>query len=196
MCDFSVRLVPWLDRELAEPEAAGVELHLRTCSECRNSLAAYKELDQAILAYCNATVPAAVHRGFSMWTPVLLAAAAAALLLLFPHGHIDRDRPQLQAAASSPAVLEPAAQRAPHTSVIKSVTTGVRRPVIKSVHLPQVVAPAKTQNAEWIPAQPAIQIAIPAEAMFAPGAVPQGVSFTAELSIAADGSAQQLRLRP
>lgn len=195
MCDFSERLIPWLDRELPEQEAAGVELHLRTCNECRNSLGAYKELDQAIVAYCDARVPPPVRRGLSVWTPALLAAAAAAVLLLLPHGRTDRDRPQLQAVAASPAVLERAAPRAPHTSVTKPVTTGVRKPVIKTVHLPQVVAPAQAQTA-WTPVQPAIQIAIPAEAMFAPGAVPQGVSFTAELSIAADGSAQQLRLRP
>jgi hypothetical protein len=193
MCDFSERLIPWLDRELPEQEAASVELHLRTCSGCRDSLDAYKELDQTILAYCDSAVPSPVRRGLPVWTPALLAAAAAALLLLFPHEHINHHRPQLQAAASSPAVLGPATQRAPHISVNRPTIT---RPVVKRVHRPQVVAPAQTQSADWIPAQPAIQIAIPAEAMFAPGAVPQGISFTAELSIAADGSVQQLRLRP
>jgi Putative zinc-finger len=52
------------------------------------------------------------------------------------------------------------------------------------------------QNDDWQFAQPAIQIAIPAEAMFPPGAVPEGVNFTADLTISADGSAQGLVLEP
>jgi Putative zinc-finger len=48
----------------------------------------------------------------------------------------------------------------------------------------------------WTPAEPAIQIAIPAAAMFPPGAVPEGLTFIADVTIAADGSAQRLRLRP
>jgi hypothetical protein len=41
----------------------------------------------------------------------------------------------------------------------------------------------------------AIEIAIPAEAMFPPGAVPNGMNFIAELRIAPDGSVKQVRLR-
>jgi hypothetical protein len=41
-----------------------------------------------------------------------------------------------------------------------------------------------------------IQIAIPADEMFPPGAVPEGMHFVADVTIAADGSAEQLRLRP
>jgi hypothetical protein len=40
-----------------------------------------------------------------------------------------------------------------------------------------------------------VQIAIPAEAMFPPGAAPNEMNFIAELTIAADGSVQQVRLR-
>jgi hypothetical protein len=40
-----------------------------------------------------------------------------------------------------------------------------------------------------------VQIAIPAEAMFPPGAMPKGLNFVAELSIAPDGSVKQVRLR-
>jgi hypothetical protein len=41
----------------------------------------------------------------------------------------------------------------------------------------------------------AIQIAIPAEAMFPPGAMPAGINFVADMRIALDGSVQQIRLR-
>jgi hypothetical protein len=42
----------------------------------------------------------------------------------------------------------------------------------------------------------AIQITIPGDAMFPPGAVPDGVNFVADLTIAADGAPQEIRLRP
>jgi hypothetical protein len=45
-------------------------------------------------------------------------------------------------------------------------------------------------------AEPAIQIAIPADAMFPHGAVPEGMTYIANLSLAADGSVQGFRLRP
>jgi hypothetical protein len=48
---------------------------------------------------------------------------------------------------------------------------------------------------EWRPTETAVQIAIPADAMFPPGAMPKGMNFIAELSIAADGSVEQVRLR-
>jgi len=51
------------------------------------------------------------------------------------------------------------------------------------------------QAAKWQPTESAVQIAIPADAMFAPGAVPKGMNFIAELSIAPDGSVKQVRLR-
>jgi hypothetical protein len=41
----------------------------------------------------------------------------------------------------------------------------------------------------------AVQIAIPADAMFPPGAVPNGMNWNAELIIAPDGSVKQVRLR-
>jgi hypothetical protein len=52
------------------------------------------------------------------------------------------------------------------------------------------------QSADWEAEEPAIQVAIPAEAMFPPGAVPEGMNFVADVSIGADGRVEQLRLRP
>jgi hypothetical protein len=54
----------------------------------------------------------------------------------------------------------------------------------------------QVQNAMRQFGQPEIEIAIPAEAIFPPGAVPEGFQFVADVSIGADGSAQSLRLRP
>jgi hypothetical protein len=53
-----------------------------------------------------------------------------------------------------------------------------------------------TQTSNWLLPQPAIQVAIPAESIFPPGAVPEGINFTAVVSFGPDGSPQQIRLRP
>jgi hypothetical protein len=66
----------------------------------------------------------------------------------------------------------------------------------KPVHRQRPAAHVPRQIANWQPTERAIQISIPAESMFPPGAIPEGVNFVADLSIAADGSAEQVRLRP
>jgi hypothetical protein len=45
-------------------------------------------------------------------------------------------------------------------------------------------------------AEPTIQILIPADALFPPGALPEGVDFVADLRLAAEGSPARLALRP
>jgi hypothetical protein len=59
-----------------------------------------------------------------------------------------------------------------------------------------IAAPAQSQNVYFLPDEPVVQIAIPADEMFPPGAVPEGIHFAADLTIAADGSVERLRLRP
>jgi hypothetical protein len=67
---------------------------------------------------------------------------------------------------------------------------------VKRVHRRREIAPAKTPNTNWALPETAIHIAIPVEAMFPPGAVPEGITFIADVSMAADGSVQGLRLQP
>jgi anti-sigma factor RsiW len=210
MCDHSDKLILWLDRELPQDEAADLQRHLQTCAECRRCLAAYQRVNDSIDAYCDAAIESPVRQRLPGWAPVL-AAAAAVLFLLVAHGHIatgPRERPLPSApvtAASSPTLAhhnegQPevrAALNPPPAPVHKRSRT---IPAVSLVQgegsTQQTKSLSSAQNANWIPAQAAVEIAIPAEAMFAPGAVPQGISFSAELVIAPDGSAQQLRLRP
>jgi hypothetical protein len=56
--------------------------------------------------------------------------------------------------------------------------------------------PAHSQNTYFATEDPVIQIAIPADEMFPPGTVPEGIRFAADLTIAPDGTAESLRLRP
>jgi anti-sigma factor RsiW len=186
MCDFSEKVIAWIDHELADHEAAEVEQHLKHCAECHKCFQAYKEVDKEFKAYCDAALRGEERHRVPVWVPVVsVAAVAAALLFLFFPRANERRRPVAVQAVSSPAVVE--APRVAISNPIHAVKTGQQR---------RGVAPAKNHSANWVPTVPTIEIAIPAEAMLAPGAIPAGVTLTAEVSLAADGSAQQLRLQP
>lgn len=199
MCDFSGKLIAWLDHELPAEETAAVERHLETCSECRCRVDAYKRVSSEFEAYCEDTIASNVPGGGApRWVPVVSAAGAVAavvvLFLALPRTRVQRpafDSPRV-AVAASPAV------------VAKGLPAPVRS--VHRVHRQHAVAPvqnqtensavAQNQNAYSLPDEPVIQIAIPAEEMFPPGAVPEGMHFVADVTIAADGSAERLRLRP
>jgi Putative zinc-finger len=186
MCDFSGRLVAWMDREVPDAEAVDVERHVRDCSECQKRVTAYQEVSRAFVAYCDLATEGKARSKRPQWVPVLSSAAAATLLLIV-----------FQTAVFQPASVKgiPLAPRLPDTSPATALETGLRP--VKRVHRRRVViAPVKIPNANWTLAGPTIQIALPGEAMFPPGAVPEGITFIADLSMAADGSVQALWLQP
>jgi anti-sigma factor RsiW len=183
MCDFSGKLVAFLDRELADDEMAEVHRHVRDCFACRKRLEAYGQVSGTFDAYCDAVMAAKMGRRLLPWAAVWAGATAvavvAALILIFVYTRVG------------PLVVSPSVAVVSPASALPSSPAPLK--VVQRRH---AVPQSKTQTADWLPAEPAIQIAIPAESMFPPGALPEGVSFTADLSIAADGSAQQIRLRP
>jgi anti-sigma factor RsiW len=182
MCEGSEKLVAWLDRELPENEAAELDLHVEACAACRTRLDSYRQLDRALDSYCDRAVASSVPPKVPRWVPVLAGVAAAILFLILFRGHAQR--PAFQA----PSVVQP--------TVREMIPARVAPKVKKRVQKRPAVATAQSRPVNWVPSDPTIQIAIPAGAMFAPGAVPDGVNLTAEFSIAVDGSAQSLRLRP
>jgi hypothetical protein len=181
MCDFSGRLVAWMDRELPDNEGADVERHVRDCSECRKRVDAYEEVSRAFAAHCDAAMEQATRRRLPRWVPVLASAAvtAAVLFLVFQPASVKLIPVRPPVADASPAIILATAPQP-----------------VKRVHRRRGIAPVKTTNANWALSEPAIQIAIPVEAMFPPGAVPEGITFIADVSVAADGSVQGLRLQP
>jgi len=114
------------------------------------------------------------------WVPVLAAAAAAVIVLLalLPRTVKPIPTPPQVAVVHAPITLEPAIK------------------LLEPVQRRQVAAHRKAPSTTWAMAEPAIQIAIPADAMFPPGAVPEGFTFLANLSVAPDGSVQGVRLQP
>jgi anti-sigma factor RsiW len=203
MCDeFSARLIAWIDGELPENEAAEVARHLGTCVECRARVEMYRETSGAVADYCEAVVAesGAGMRGTRLLPVVAGAAAVIALMLAVPWARVARHKTKAYAAPVEANVGEPAAVPA-----IPRETARPKAPVKGGVKLRREVVAARTPVATpatsapsavgWAPAEPAIEVAIPAEAMFPPGAVPEGVSFVANVSVGADGTTQQLRLR-
>jgi anti-sigma factor RsiW len=198
MCEFSGKLIAWMDHELAVDETAEVERHLEACSECRGEVDRYIRVSSEFNAFCDESIATIGRHGVSRWVPVACAAGAVAalvaLLLVWP-----------RMPAEPPAFHLPEAAVAAPPALIAKVWPASVRP-IQRIHRRQTAAPARIQNTNAAHAQqenayiqseePVIQIAIPADEMFPPGTVPAGMHFVADLAIAADGSADGLRLRP
>ncbi len=186
MCDSSGRLVAWMDGELAENESADVERHVQGCAECRRRVDAYGEVSRGFAAYYarSTRTPAKStdDRKFPRWVPVAAAAAAAAVAAMVMFALLTR--------SAEPVPLPPqVAAVAPAT--VPEITKTVPMPAQRR----HVAAHRAVSHSNLALAQPAIQIAIPAEAMFPPGAVPEGLAYIANLSFSADGSVQGVRLQ-
>lgn len=212
MCDYSGRLVAWLDREMQADEASEMERHVAACAECGNCAAELDRVSGAFKDYCEALAQTKEHRKASGAAPIFWAAAAAivlAVMFAYPRGHVTSpmQQPSVTAAAktdSSPSLTVKAAENVPapskadhHAARRQAADRTVKGPAASGLCSGQDCAPTKVQgqSANWMAEEPAIQIAIPAEAMFPPGAVPEGVNFVADVSIGADGRVEQLRLR-
>jgi anti-sigma factor RsiW len=185
MCEYRGKLIAWLDCELSGEEAAEVETHVQACQECRNQVAVYGDVSRRFDAYCDATLEAKMPHRMPRWVPALsgVVVAAAVMLLAFPRARLES--PPIQPPVHAPmATAVSVGDIAPQPAGGKKI---LKRRASK-------IGPDKTSN--WLPSGAAVEIAIPAEAMFPPGAVPEGMNLIAELSIAPDGSVERLRLRP
>ena len=188
-CDCSEKLVAWLDGELSNDEAAYMEQHLAACVECRTKVDAYKKVSVALQSYCDAATTSATHRAAPLRVlPYVGAAAAAAVLAFF----LLQSHPRMVAPAVQPAPAIPSVVAVPDAKPASPAPY----PRIKPVRVRRSAEPPQSSQTNSPPTESAVQIAIPAEALFPPGAFPQGVAFVADLSIAPDGSPQRLHLEP
>jgi anti-sigma factor RsiW len=219
MCDFSKKLIARMDGELSEGEAAELERHLSACAECRNRLATYERASSPFDAYCEATFAAETRRKSPRWLPDavatgIAAAAVIAALLILPYQRVTQlpprastptDAPHVAAQPAEPTVIAPnladaahpivsAIDHAPRQYVAAAVPRG--RNVERETASAAPVQSSQARNLSPFPPEPYLEITIPADAMFPAGAVPPGMSFAADLTISADGSPEQLGLRP
>ena len=187
MCDVQAKLIAWLDRELPKDEASAVERHIEGCGECRRCLSALRQVSETFDAYCDAVMARKAPREVPRWVSVLAGAvvATAVIFLALPRTRVAPPtvvEPTVAAAserAPGPFVAEPA----PRKIMVQRRHSGPR-----ALRVPQYATLGQPMDA-------AIQIAIPAEAMFPPGAMPNGVNFIADMRIGPDGSVEQVRLR-
>jgi hypothetical protein len=174
MCEYSGRLIAWMDRELPDEEATNVAWHLGQCAECRQAVRANEEISGAFLACYEAhCVPkAATHpprANASVWMMGGLAAAALLVALLLVQPRTERLSIGVPSPPHAPQI---AFERPPAPARIVRVNS-MRRPAPAPVESP--VRP------RWIAVEPSVEVALPAEALFPPGAVPPGFSFIADV---------------
>lgn len=163
MCDYSGKLIAWLDHELPEAEAVNVAWHIRQCAECRRSAESYREISGAFLQCYAASMPVRPRPRYRWWAAAAGALAAAILTVAF----LAYPRPQKLLAAPSPV-------NAPAIAFEKTP------PPLVAVRL-HPARPPKPVPERWIAVQPTVEIALPADALFPPGAVPPGFSYIADV---------------
>ena len=187
MCEISAKLIAWLDQELPENEAADVEQHVRGCEDCQRLVSSYEATSTLFDGYCEAVLASEQPRKMPVWTPVLAAAVVTAavvgIVLAFLPAHVEQIPARPPIAAAPPAMVHSA-------EALPAKRSQRRQQAIAPIQNPQ-----HNEQTSWA-SEPAIQVTIPADAMFPPGAVPEGVNFVADISIAADGLPDRLQLRP
>jgi len=202
MCECSEKLIAWMDGERADGEAAAVQQHFESCPACQSCLASYRLASALFAEYCDAAAVALVFfvpkHGTMSPAPVRENVAA------------NQSTPRsLAPAPASPALapIDPASVGKVHSSAPPAAERRSRNVAVfprraKSVHVatsglsvrPVANVPVRSEGS---PAgEPAIEIAFSSDSIFPAGAMPEGVSFVAEVTLAADGSAEQMRLQP
>ena len=141
---------------------------------------------------------ASVLRAMASAPPTRVAAATTARAGVVIPGLPQRERPGVRTPAEFAGVQKPENL----SSVVTeekgnpSAKTPPRFEDILRERNDSTLTARATPAPNWPSPEPAIQITIPADAVLPPGAAPEGASFIAEVSIAPDGSAQEVSLRP
>jgi len=206
MSEFREKLIAWLDQELPAEDAANVARHVEIYGECRSQVEAYGQLTETIDAYCHAALASRSKRRseWRTWRPVIaVTAAAAAAVLLFLLAKPAEDlRPAISAAPNGVPAIAHKALAVPTPPIKKIATAGIKEKLparANARHSPPRIAPrypSANRNENWLPSEAPVYIAIPADALFPPGAFPEGVGFVADVNLRPDGSPQRLRLEP
>src|SRR5215472_17498247 len=108
MCEYSERLIAWMDGELAESEAAELEQHVQACAVCRECVTFYEAASRDFASYYTASTQPAVTpsqmRRVPRWVPVTAAVVAvAAMLAIVFVPRAAKEAPAVQQAVAAPA---------------------------------------------------------------------------------------------
>ena len=206
MCEFSEKLIAWLDQELPAEQAANVARHVRACAECCSRVEDYRHLNETIDAYCDAAFASKAKRRSNarVWRPVFVVtgAAAASVLLFLLLGPVEHLRQLFSPVVDAVPAIALKATPSPAPTIERMPTAAAAEKFpnpIDNRRRPRRLAPlatASNHDENWLPNEAPVFIAIPADALFPPGALPEGVGFIADINLRPDGSAQRLRLQP
>lgn len=187
MSETHPNLVAWLDGELPPSDAAVVACHVESCESCRRQCAALRDASTAVELYAEAVFAAANAKPkFSRWVPAFAALAAVAALAIFLAP--PRQQTPVPAPATAPIVAAiPSRAPSPEPSA-----PAASKPVHRRRPVP--IAPRRPAP-RWLSADTAVEIAIPADAVFAPGALPEGMRLFGEMHLSPDGSLREIRLQ-
>jgi len=184
MSEIHPNLVAWLDGELPPAEAAAVANHLESCEACRRQFAGFRETSAAVQIYCDAVLAEAHFKSKRLRSVAAFAALAAVAVvvffLAFPRERVVEPSPAPSAVATLPSP-------SPEPAVLVT-------PKHLRHHHPLPASPRRAAAA-WSSVDTAVEIAIPADAVFAPGALPEGTRLFGEMRIGPDGSLREIRLR-
>ena len=166
MCEYSGRLIAWLDQELPNEEATNVQWHVGHCAECRKAVSAYEEVSSAFLVCYQAAMAPRPRRRMEWWVAGGVAVAAAILaLILLAQPRLEQLSVPLPLAPHAPAMAFEKSVASPEPAVAVRPQREARAPI----------------HPRWMAQEPVVEVALPADALFPPGAVPQGFSFIAEV---------------
>jgi hypothetical protein len=124
----------------------------------------YQEVSGAFLAFYEAKIAVQPRRNAFGWTMGGVAAAAVVLVVIL----FAQPRAEYLSVYVPPAIQPPAI--AFDATPVRTAAARVRP------------GPARTPvPSPWIAVEPTVVVALPADALFPPGAVPQGFSFIADV---------------
>ena len=170
-------LVAWLDDELTADQAEVVTRHVEGCAECRAKARSYAAVGEGLMEL--RARPERVS-----WRRWSVAAAGIAAAVLVAVGMWVR--PSGSVVALPVVVAPPRAQEmqmffrasAPPVAVVR--VRAVRKKAAPVPVVREVRVPVSLSMDEYLP----------------PGAIPAGYSIRAEMVLAEDGTARELRLMP
>ena len=182
MTNHPENLVAWLDDELTAEQAEAVTLHVEGCPECRARAQAYAAVSDGLVE-----LRARPERiGWRRWS--LAAAGVAAAVLVTVGMWSIRSTPgpvtaQVPVPPPAPAAKKTEMQMFFRANVAPPPAPKVvrKRPKVEQPVMGEVmVVPVSLSMDEYLP----------------PGAIPAGFSVRAEMVLAEDGTARELRLMP
>src|SRR5437660_11186575 len=109
MCNYSAKLIAWLDHELPENEASDLEQHVHGCAECRRLASSYEATSDLFDGYCEAVLASEQPSKMPLWKPVVVGAAVTAavlaILLVFLPAEVEQIPARPPIAAAPPAIV-------------------------------------------------------------------------------------------